>query len=92
MSLSNTTENDVLAMLLLGDDPAWRAGATAYLTLHTADPGEAGTAITSECAYGGYARVAITKATFWTDGGSSFSNAVLAQWPVCTSGSENGIP
>ncbi len=88
MSLSNTTENDLLKMLLTGDDPAWRAGATAYLTLHTADPGEAGTAITNECAYGGYARVAITKATFWTDGGSSFSNAVLAQWPVCTSGSE----
>jgi hypothetical protein len=88
MSMSNTTENDVLKMRLQGTDPAWRAGATAYLALHTGDPGEAGTAITSECAYTSYARVAITKATAWTDGGSSFSNAALVQWPQCTGGTE----
>jgi hypothetical protein len=88
MSMSNTTENDVLKMRLQGTDPAWRAGATAYVALHTADPGEAGTAITNEAAYGSYARVAITKASAWTDGGSSFSNAGLIQWPICTSGTE----
>jgi hypothetical protein len=88
MSMSNTTENDVLKMRLQGTDPAWRAGATAYVALYTADPGEAGTAITNEAAYGSYARVAITKASAWTDGGSSFSNAALIQWPACTSGTE----
>ena len=88
MSLSNATENDLLKAMLQGTDPAWRASATAYLVLCTGDPGEAGTAVTNECAYGGYARVAITKATFWTDNGSSFENAALAQWPVCASGSE----
>lgn len=86
MSKSNTTENDFLKMALRGTDPAWRAGATAYIALHTADPGEAGTAITSEATYTSYARVAITKASAWTDGGSSFTNANLIQFPQCTGG------
>ena len=86
MSMSNTTENDVLKMRLQGTDPAWRAGATAWIALYVGDPGEAGTAVTNEATYGGYARVAITKATAWTDGGSSFTNAALVQFPQCTSG------
>lgn len=86
MSMSNATENDVLKMRLQGVDPAWRAGATAYVALHVGDPGEAGTAVTNEATYGGYARVAITKASAWTDGGSSFSNAALIQFPQCASG------
>jgi len=83
MSKANTTENDILKMLLQGTDPAWRAGATIYLALYTADPGEAGTAITNEATYTNYARVAITKATGWTDGGSSFTNGGLLQFPQC---------
>ena len=39
MSLSNTTENAALKMFLQGADPAYRAGATQYLALFTADPG-----------------------------------------------------
>ena len=89
MSKSNTTENDILKMVLQGTDPSWRAGATQYLALYTADPGEAGTAVTSEATYTSYARVAITKATAWTDGGSSFSNAGLVQFPKCTGGTNN---
>jgi hypothetical protein len=89
MSMSNTTENDVLKMMLQGVDPAWRAGATLYIALHTADPGEAGSAITSEAAYTGYARVAQTKASAWTDGGSTFTNAALVQFPQCAAGSAN---
>lgn len=42
MSLSNTTENAVLKCLLQGTDPSYRAGATQYIMLSTADPGEAG--------------------------------------------------
>lgn len=86
MSLSNTTENDLLKMRLQGIDPAWRAAAGAWIALHVGDPGEAGTAVTNEANYTGYARAAITKATAWTDGGSSFSNAALVQWPQCTAG------
>lgn len=85
MSMSDTTENDVLEMICKGTDPAWRAGATGYWALFTADPGESGS-LAAECNYTGYARVAQTKATAWTDGGSTFSNAALVQWPQCTGG------
>ena len=85
MSMSNATENQTLKMHLQGVDPAYRAGATQYLALFTADPGETGS-LASEAAYTGYARVALTKATAWTDGGSSFSNANLIQFGACTAG------
>jgi hypothetical protein len=85
--MSNTTENDVLKMILQGIDPAWRAAATQWVALFTADPGEAGSAITNEAAYTGYARVSLTKAGAWTDGGSTFTNAALVQFPQCSAGS-----
>ena len=86
MSMSNSTENDTLKALLQGVDPAYRSAANAWLALYTADPGEAGTAITNEATYTSYARVQITKATAWTDSGSTFGNAGLVQWPLCTGG------
>lgn len=89
MSLSNTTENDLLKMMLQGTDPAWRAGATQYIALYTADPGEAGTATTNEATYTSYARVAVTKSSGWTDGGATFSNAALVQFPQCTGGTNS---
>ncbi len=85
MSMSNTTENATLKMHLQGTDPSYRAGATQYLALFTADPGEAGSLV-AEATYTGYARVALTKATAWTDGGSSFTNAALVQFGACTAG------
>lgn len=87
MSKSNTTENDFLKMVLQGTDPTWRAGASLYVALHTADPWEAGVQTTSEAAYTGYARVALTKASDWTDGWATFTNANLIQFPTCTWGS-----
>lgn len=89
MSKSNTTENDILKMVLQGTDPSWRAGTTQYIALYTDDPGEAGSAVTSEATYTSYARVSITKASAWTDGGSSFSNAALVQFPKCTGGTND---
>ena len=85
MSLSNTTENAALAMFLKGTDPSYRVGATQYLALFTADPGEAAS-LAAEATYTGYARVALTKSTAWTDGGSSFTNAALIQFGACTAG------
>ena len=86
MSLSNTTENATLKMHLQGTDPSYRAGATQYLALFTADPGEAAS-LAAEATYTGYARVALTKSSAWTDGGSSFTNAALIQFGACSSGS-----
>ena len=85
MSKSNTTENDVLKAVLTGVDPTWRSNANRYLALHTADPGEAGSQTTSEATYTSYARIAIATSA-WTDGGSTFSNTNLAQFPQCTGG------
>lgn len=83
MTKSDTTENDTLKCILRGVDPSWRSNATLYVALHSADPGETGTQTTSEVAYTNYARQPITKATGWTDGGSTFTNAALIQFPVC---------
>lgn len=85
MSLDNTTENAVLKALLQGTDPSYRAGATQYLALFTGDPGETGS-LAAEATYTGYARVALTKASAWTDSGSTFTNAALIQFGACTAG------
>ena len=86
MSMDNVTENDVLKMLLQGTDPSYRTDATQYIALLTgAAPSEAAP-MTNECTYTGYARVAMTKATGWTDGGSSFTNVAAVTFGARTDG------
>ena len=88
MSKSNTAEDATLNAILRGVDPSWRANASRYIALYTADPGEAGVASTNEATFGGYARVTVTASSAFTaaSGGSS-SNAVEIAFPECTSGS-----
>lgn len=89
MSKANTTENETLDAILRAQDPSWRSNASRYIALHTADPGEGGSATTSEAAYGSYARVTVTAATGFSAGsGGSSANTGLLQFPECTSGSE----
>jgi hypothetical protein len=85
MSKSNTLENDILKLMLQGTDPSWRASGTQYVALFTDDPTDSGS-IANEATYTGYARVAVTKATAWTDSGSTFSNAALIQFGQCSAG------
>ncbi len=87
MSMSDTTEIAALAAFLQGTDPAYRSGATQYLALFTADPGESAS-LANEATYTGYARVALTKATAWTGAGNPFTNAALIQFDPCTAGSD----
>jgi len=87
MSFSNTSETAINNYIFAGTAVSWAANTDLYLALHTADPGEAGTAITSEATYGGYARVTLTRASDFTITGATVSNANLEQFPVCTSGS-----
>jgi archaellum component FlaG (FlaF/FlaG flagellin family) len=71
MSKSNTFETDLLGLIfnntditLIGDAAGLQNSATAgslYVSLHTADPGEAGDQITNETAYTNYARVAVAR-------------------------------
>lgn len=99
MSKSNAFETSLLGLLFnntdianIGDAAGLQNSAAAgslYLALHTADPGEAGDQTTNECAYGSYARVAVARTVGgWTVSGATASNAALAQFPECTSGSE----
>ena len=76
MSLSNASENATLKMHLQGVDPSYRAGATQYAALVSLLAPDEAAPIASELSYTGYARVPLTKASAWTDGGSSFTNAV----------------
>lgn len=95
MSKSNTFENDLLLLLFnntaiadIGDVAGLRATTTAgslYWSLHTADPGEAGTAITSETAYTGYARVAGARSgAGFTVTGNSVSPPANVDFGECT--------
>lgn len=62
-----------------------------YVSLHTADPGEAGDQTTSEATYTGYARVAVARsAAGWavSSGASPTADNVAAvTFPICTAGS-----
>lgn len=87
MSASNTTENDLVLAIFDSTDPAWWGNADFYIRLHSADPGEAGTAITNEIAYTGYDGVAVSRTTGFSISGNTASNAALVQFPLCAGGS-----
>lgn len=87
MSASNTTENDLALAIFDSTDPAWWGNANFFIRLHSADPGEAGTAVTNEIAYTGYDGVSISRTTGFSVVGNNASNTALAQFPICTAGS-----
>lgn len=87
MSFSNSAETSVLNQIFVGTALPWNGNTNLWIALHTADPGEAGTAITSEATYGSYARVVLTRASDFTVSGNQVSNANLEQFAQCTSGS-----
>lgn len=95
MSKSNTFENDLLLLIFnntniadIGDATGVRGSSAAgnlYVSLHTADPGEAGTAITNETAYTGYARVAVARSgAGFAVTGNSVSPAANVDFGECT--------
>jgi len=84
MSLGNTTETELLNYIFDSASPAWAGNANFWIALHTADPGEAGTATTSEAAYGSYARVSVSRTTEFTVSGNQVENAALIQFPQST--------
>lgn len=86
MSFSNTAETAVLNQIFVGTPLPWDSNTDLWLALHTADPGEAGSAVTSEATYTGYARVALARATDLTVSGATVENANLEQFPICSSG------
>lgn len=95
MSKSNTFENDWLLLLFnntpianIGDAAGILGSAAAgllYWSLHTADPGETGTAVTSETAYTGYVRVSAARSSAgFTVTGNSVSPPANVDFAECT--------
>lgn len=96
MSKGNTFENDLLKLIFNGtaianiaDNAAASPLTSLYVSLHTGDPGEAGSQTTNECAYTSYARVAVARSGVgWTVATNTVTNAALIQFPQCTGSSE----
>lgn len=94
MSAGNTFENDIAKLIFNATTIANIAiNATSspltslYISLHTADPGEAGDQTTSETSYGSYARQAVTRDnTGFTVSGNEATNAATISFPQNTSG------
>lgn len=94
MSKGNTFENDLLRLIFnavaianMADNAGSSPLANLYVSLHTADPGEAGDQTTSEVAYTSYARVAVARtAGGWTVTGNSVSPAANIDFPAGTGG------
>ena len=102
MSKSNTFENDIVALLFnntaiadIGDVAGLRASTAAgslWWSLHTADPGETGTAVTSETAYTGYVRVAAARSSGgFTVTGNSVSPPANVDFGECTAAAGGAI-
>lgn len=95
MSASNAFETALLLLIFnntnaanIGDATGLRGSTTPgvfYISLHTADPGEAGTQSTSETAYTGYARISVARSgAGFTVAGNSVSNAAAVAFGNAT--------
>ena len=94
MSKSNSWENG-LQLLTFNNttfagvgDATGLVGSTAdgnlYISLHTADPGEAGSQSTSETTYTNYVRVAVVRTSSgWTVSTNAVSNAAAISFAAC---------
>jgi hypothetical protein len=95
--MTNAAEAALLDLLFLntdwaniGDAAGLQNSATAgsfHISLHSADPGEAGNQSTNEISYTGYARVGVARtAGGWTRTTSTIANTALVQFGQCTGG------
>lgn len=94
MSKSNAFETDLLGLLFnataianVADNAATAPLTNLFVSLHTADPGEAGTQATSEATYTSYARVSVARTSGgWTVASGSVSPVATISFPACTAG------
>lgn len=95
MSAGNTFENDLMKLIFnataianIADNAGTSPLTNLYVSLHTADPGEAGDQTTSEATYTSYARVAVARTSGgWTVTNETATNAAAINFPACTGGS-----
>lgn len=97
MSKSDSFENALLLLIFnntnianIGDATGLRGSTVVgslFISLHTADPGEAGTQATNEIAYTGYARQALARTSGnFSVTGNTMSLAVNVDFPEMTGG------
>lgn len=94
MSKSNTFENDLVKLVFngtaiasLADNAVASPLTSLYISLHTADPGEAGDATTSEISYTGYARQAVARsAGGFTVSGNTATLTANVDFPAMSGG------
>lgn len=94
MSKSNAFETDVLGLIFnatamadLAENDTSSPATNLYVSLHTADPGEAGDQASNEANYTSYARVAVARnAGGWTVSGNAVSNTAAIVFPESTGG------
>jgi hypothetical protein len=92
MSKGNTFENDLVKLIfnkvsITGIATAATGVANLYVSLHTADPGEAGNQTTSEVAYAPYARLSKARTTgVWAVTNNSVSPVANLDFAACTGG------
>lgn len=102
MSKTNAFETDWLELIFnntavanIGDAGGLRAAPTAgslYIALYTESPTDSTNG--TECAYGDYDRVAVTRASGaggWTVSGNTADNTSAIQFPQASSGSESAV-
>jgi hypothetical protein len=94
MSATNAFESGIMQLVFentnyanIGDATGLRGSTTAgvfYISLHTGDPGEAGTQTTSESAYTNYARVSVARAAAqWTHASGVTDNDNAITFAAC---------
>lgn len=94
MSKGDTFENDMNKLIFngtpianLADNAATSPLTVLYVSLHTADPGEAGNQTSNETSYTPYARVSVPRTTGgWVVTGNTVNPAASITFPACSSG------
>jgi len=84
MGKSNYSETAFLTDLYDSGTAISSLGASLWASLYTSDPGEAGTAVTNETAYTGYARVAVSRTTGFTVASGVATLAANVTFGECT--------
>jgi hypothetical protein len=95
MTIANATETAILKLVYqavawanYADNAATSAQTNVGVSLHTADPGEAGDATTSEVTYTSYTRVNVARTTGgWTETTGTITPVATISFPAGTGGS-----
>lgn len=99
MSLTDIVENDVLELIFqavawanFADNAAASPITNIEISLHTADPGEAGDQTTSEATYTGYARIPVARTSSgWAVAAGTADNVAVITFGEKTGGGDQTI-